>query len=85
MAKNDVLRFYNAVYQEFPTDRLLELIDLIANDTIDCWRGAGVAIDAISAHAHNSRGFFNLDKYERSRERLNELAKQFAPNTMFQI
>jgi len=83
---NEALSFYKAVYQEFPTDRLAELINLIETDQIDCWRSFGTAISAIENHSKKADGVsFSLAKYEANRQRLDALREQFAPDALFQI
>ena len=81
---NQTLRFYNALYQEFPTEKLLELMYAIATDQIECWRNAGVALAAILKHSRNSRGNYSQELWDRNRARLDELREEFAPDVIFQ-
>ena len=82
---NEALRFYNQVYQEFPTERLLELMELIASNKCDHWRGFGYALNAITQHSKKADGLFSLVKYERNRARLEALKQELAPDTLFQV
>jgi hypothetical protein len=69
--------FYTAVNQEFPHERLANMIEAIRSGRQKDWyRGAGVLRVAAESNANNKYGHFIQDKYDNIMKRIKAIAEQ---------
>ncbi len=77
MDRIKALAFWNEVYGLFPTQDILDWMNLIAENKVDWFRNGGLALIAVTTHSNNSRGLFSNAKCEANRAVLDTIVQKY--------